>query len=366
MIGGHGQASICIGKCMARLFKASAAYYRNEMERYFKILEGAPSRHVLLKSIAVDPGFRSLDDKMLWRLHDDKIVEYRKLNERYASIEEMPQAQMPSLLDVKIELAARIMERCHFCEIRCGANRYKVPGACGVDAVSHYYSEFIHRGEEPELVPSHTIFFEGCTFACAYCQNWTIATEIRGNVVAPEEMAWIIEVRHREGSKNVNFVGGDPTPHLHTILQIIRYTWANIPMIWNSNMYITPESMRLLEGTIDVYLGDFRYGNDEHASRYSSGSNYWAITTRVFLAAKDQADVIVRQLVLPGHVECCTKPIVEWCARNLGRHVRFNLMFQYFPEYRASMFPEIDRTLTEKEIRRSVEIVKQAGLDNLV
>jgi len=336
------------------------------MDRYLKILRGAPSRHVLLKSIGVRPDFRGLDDKGLWQMHDERIAHYRKLNEQYVSIIEFPKRASPSLLDVKVELAARIMERCCFCEIRCGANRYKRPGACGVDAESHYYSEFLHRGEEPELVPSHTIFFEGCTFACAYCQNWTIATEIRGKVVNPKEMARLIEVRHKEGSKNVNFVGGDPTPHLHTILEIVDHLNINIPVVWNSNMYITPGSMKLLEGAVDVFLGDFRYGDDEHASRYSSGANYWAITTRAFLEAKAQADVLVRQLVLPGHVECCTKPIIEWCAQNLGRNVRFNLMFQYFPEYRASMFPEINRTLTSAEIKRAMEIVKAAGLNNLV
>jgi putative pyruvate formate lyase activating enzyme len=288
------------------------------------------------------------------------------LNENYASYKGLPGRKKPSLLDVKIELAARIMERCHFCEIRCGANRYKYPGACGVDATSHYYSEFLHYGEEPELVPSHTIFFEGCTFACAYCQNWTIATEIRGHIANPAELAQLIEVKHVEGSKNVNFVGGDPTPHLHTILEIINDLSINIPTVWNSNMYVTPESMKLLEGAVDVFLGDFRYGNDEHASRYSSGANYWAVTTKAFLAAKAQADVLVRQLVLPGHIECCTKPIVEWCAQNLGKDVRFNLMFQYFPEYRASMYPEIDRLLTGAEISRAREIVKDAGLTNLV
>jgi putative pyruvate formate lyase activating enzyme len=131
-------------------------------------------------------------------------------------------------------------------------------------------------------------------------------------------------------------------------------------------MYITPESMKMLEGAIDVFLGDFRYGNDEHAAIYSSAENYWAITTRAFLDANRIAEVIVRQLVLPGHVECCTKPIVEWCAKNLGKDVRFNLMFQYFPEYRAKMYPEINRMLTDAEIKRALDIVKEAELTNLV
>lgn len=324
-----------------------------------------PARHLILRSVPVEADYRWLEDKKLWALHDERMPEYRELLQR-ADIGDKPDIKKPSLLDVKIELAARMMERCQFCEIRCKVNRYKRAGACGVNATSHVYSEFLHHGEERELIPSHTIFFEGCTFACVYCQNWTIATEIRGSAVDPKELCEAIERRHREGSKNVNLVGGDPTPHLHTILQVIRCTSINIPFIWNSNMYITPESMKLLEGAIDVFLGDFRYGNDEHASRYSSASNYWAITTRSFLQANSQAEVIVRQLVLPGHVECCTKPIVEWCAQNLGKDIRFNLMFQYFPEYRARMFPEIDRMLTDAEIRQAQRIVRDAGLTNLV
>jgi hypothetical protein len=185
----------------------------------------------------VPSDYASLGIKALWELHDGRMHEYRKLNEKYAVIKTLPKGKKSSLLDVKVELAARIMERCQFCEIRCGANRYKRPGACGVNATSHYYSEFLHRGEEPELVPSHTIFFEGCTFACAYCQNWTIATEIRGNIVDPRDLAEVIEVRHKEGSKNVNLVGGDPTPHLHTILQTVNYLTSNIPVVWNSNMF---------------------------------------------------------------------------------------------------------------------------------
>jgi putative pyruvate formate lyase activating enzyme len=335
------------------------------LRRYEAVQKGAPARHLLLKSVGVESGYRWMGTKDLWALHDERVMEYRDLLKR-ADQSFQPELKQPSLLDIKIELAARIMECCKFCEIRCKANRYKRAGACGVDATSHVYSEFLHHGEERELVPSHTIFFEGCTFACVYCQNWTIATEIRGEPVNPQDMCRAIERRRVQGSRNVNLVGGDPTPHLHTILQIINCTSVNVPFIWNSNMYITPESMKLLEGAVDVFLGDFRYGNDEHASRYSSAYNYWAVTTRAFSAANEIAEVIVRQLVLPGHVECCTKPIVEWCAKNLGKDVRFNLMFQYFPEYRAKMYPEIDRMLTDTEIKRATDIVREAGLTNLV
>jgi putative pyruvate formate lyase activating enzyme len=141
---------------------------------------------------------------------------------------------------------------------------------------------------------------------------------------------------------------------------------AELPVIWNSNMYMTPEAMKILDGAVDLYLADFRYGNDEQALRYSGIRDYWEIVTRNFIEAKRQADLLVRQLVLPGHVECCTKPIVDWCADHLGKDVRFNLMFQYHPEYRAFAYQEINRPLSGSEVRRALEIVKEAGLTNVV
>lgn len=322
------------------------------------------TNHRFLKSVSVDAGYLLLNDQDLWKLHDEFIDQYRQAR-THGEIPTIVR-QEPSLIDIKIELADRMLKACGFCERRCGTNRYGKAGACHADAVSHISSEFLHQGEEPELIPSHTIFFEGCNFACAYCQNWTIATRVKGPALDADHMCRIIEARRRQGSANVNFVGGDPTPHLHTILRIVKCMPEDLPVIWNSNMYMTTEAMKLLEGVVDLYLADFRYGNDEHAYKYSGIKDYWAVTTRNFLEAKQQADVLVRQLVLPGHVECCTKPIVEWCAENLGKDVRFNLMFQYHPEYRAFAYPEINRPLNAKEVRRAAEIVKEAGLTNLV
>ena len=333
------------------------------MNRYHAVLQGAPARHLIARRIAADAGFRSLDDEALWRHHDRLMA---KFHEQIDGVHDASFVADSSLLDVKIELAERMLKACNFCGRCCRLDRHEGPGACGVDATSHVSSEFLHMGEEPELIPSHTIFFEGCNFACAYCQNWEIARRISGPPVDAGRMCRLIEHRHRQGSANVNFVGGDPAPHLHTVLKIIRCIESNIPTIWNSNMYLSPETLQLLDGAIDVYLADFRYGDDGHALRYSGIKNYWEVTTRAFLEAKRQADVLVRLLVLPGHVECCARPIIEWCARNLGSDVRFNLMFQYHPEYRAAEFPEINRHLTGREIRLAMEIAREAGLTNLV
>ena len=233
-------------------------------------------------------------------------------------------------------------------------------------AVSRYSSQFLHMGEEPELVPSHTIFFSGCNLACAYCQNWDIAMQPgSGPAADPRELALALEEGVGQGSRNANFVGGDPDPHLHTVLAIVGRLGEKargLPMVWNSNMYTSREAMDLLEGVMDVWLADFRYGNDGCASRLSEVEGYFAVVSRNFLLARERGEVMLRQLVLPGHLECCTFPIMRWVAANMPE-VYFNLMFQYRPEYRATLHPGMDRRLTPEERREARRMAENLGLN---
>jgi len=159
-------------------------------------------------------------------------------------------------------------------------------------------------------------------------------------------------------------VGGNPDPNLHTILETISLLGPGarfLPMVWNSNMFTSSQSMELLEGVIDVYLGDFRYGNDGCAAELSDVEGYFEVVTRNFRRAFETAEVMLRHLVLPGHLECCTRPIMEWVAAELPG-VYFNLMFQYRPEYRAGMFESIDRRLTADERREALEMARRYGI----
>ena len=325
------------------------------LNRYFKVeKDELPARFRIVKNIPVDfDSSASVDD--LWKIHDSKIGKYRELLEGIDSKEkniELPEAT-PSLLDLKIEITERILENCHMCERRCGANRREgEKGFCRLLETSRYASEFLHMGEEPELVPSHTIFFTGCVFACVYCQNWVISTRPESGTVAdPDNLARIIKRRRYEGARNVNFV--TPTPHAHSILKIINRVPVNTPMVWNSNMYHSKEVAKLLEGVIDAYLADFKYGDDNCARKYSKVKDYLDVIKRNHEIAYRKAEIIVRHLVLPNHLECCTKPIAEWIANHIPE-VRFNLMFQYMPYYRASKYPEMDRRLTSDEKRRAM------------
>lgn len=273
-----------------------------------------------------------------------------------------------SLLDEKITAAKSILENCHFCERRCGVNRaVGEHGFCGLGAEARLSSEFIHLGEEACLVPSHTIFFIGCTFYCIFCQNWTISRQIeKGVPVTGKDLADAVRRRRLiDKSRNVNLVGGEPTPNLHVILEMLRLLEVNIPVVWNSNMYMSSEAMELLDGCVDVYLTDFKYGNDECALRLSKVRNYWEVITRNHLIASKQAELLIRHLVLPNHVECCTKKILEWISANLGSEVRVNIMAQYRPEFQAHKEADISRPATTSEIEKAYKIAADAGLTNL-
>jgi len=298
--------------------------------------------------------------KELWQIHDRFAKGWRADDI----------TRTTSLLDLKIEIARRIYHNCHFCERRCSVDRAIKAGFCGVTE-SKYSSEFLHFGEEAELVPSHTIFFSGCTLRCAFCQNWDIARNPTAGALAdPATLSKRIYARSVAGSRNVNLVGGDPTPHLLTILRTMRSVadlareadtdeqFLNIPLVFNSNAYYSAEASKLLEGVIDVYLSDFKYGNDLCARRYSSCDDYVATVTRNLLASKNW--LIIRHLVMPGHVQCCTAPIARWVREHVP-DVKFNLMFQYTP-YNVAQYPEINRFVSREERRDALRIAKGLNL----
>lgn len=336
------------------------------LEDYFSILEkGIPARHWLCsRTGAGASSLQDLDGEELWELHDSAMERWRTA---WRGREEPARLEEPSLLDLKSRIARDMLRRCRMCERRCGVDRTADErGYCRVGAVSRVASNFLHFGEEPELVPSHTIFFSGCTFRCAYCQNWDIAMDARaGSPADPALLAQSLREGMRQGSRNANFVGGNPDPNLHTILDTIvalGEDGKHLPMIWNSNMYTSAEAIRLMEGVMDVYLADFRYGNDECASRYSGVDDYFEVVSRNLLAAYRQGEIMLRQLLLPGHLECCSERIMAWVAHNVPG-IYFNLMFQYRPEYRAALYPEIDRRPSAEEKLGAARSARRLGIE---
>lgn len=257
-----------------------------------------------------------------------------------------------SKINQKIKKSKEILKNCQLCERKCGVNRLEnEKGYCRV-LRPKISSRFIHMGEEKEIIPSFTIFFSGCTFSCVFCQNWDISQfPENGIFIEPKKLAKMIDDRELV-VRNINWVGGDPTSNLSFIIEVLNYCKSQIPQIWNSNMYLTEDAMNLLNGVIDIYLTDFKYGNDKCAKRLSNVENYWKIITRNHKIARDQCEVIIRHLVMPNHIECCTKPIIDWISDNL-ENIRLNLMDQYRPQYNAYDFEDINRSLKRNEFEEA-------------
>lgn len=335
---------------------------KKSLARYFAVMQNKKTAKFLIAQKL--PAEYNTSDSLekLWREHEKLTVEYSKLEQEVDGGRCLDALPVPekSYFDLKIEIASRILQNCHFCTRRCGVNRVAGKlGYCGCGDALSVSSIFEHLGEEPELVPSGTIFTMGCTIRCLHCQNWTISQWMEtGATYTSSMMAREIENLRLRGCRNVNLVGGEPTPWLKHWLETFKHVKVNVPVVWNSNTYYSPETAQLLANFVDVYLLDFKYGPADCAKRISDAPEYWEVCTRNHLVAKKYGELIIRVLVLPGHLECCTKPILNWIAENLGKAVRVNVMFQYRPEWRAHEVPELRRQLTMDEQKRALQLAK--------
>jgi len=345
---------------------------RQSLARYFDVMQDEkPAKFMIAKKLSA--GFNRKDSlDHLWTLHGKLTDEYYRLEKQidtHQTILKELETPEKSYLDLKIEIANRILESCRFCTRRCGVNRLagELGLWCKCGTQITLSTMFEHMGEEPELVPSGTIFTLGCTMRCKHCQNWTISQWFEeGEIYTPERLAKAVEHLRKGGCRNANLVGGEPTPWLEQWLETFRHVNVNVPVVWNSNSYYSEETARLLAGFVDVYLLDFKYGNNECATRISEAPNYWEVCTRNHLYGGKYGELLIRVLVLPEHLECCTKVTLNWIAQQLGTWVRTNVMFQYRPEWRAHEIPELRRRLTRNETERAMQLAKEAGLTNFI
>lgn len=363
-----------------RLYRPDAAAVwedrevRERLSWYYAVMrDEAPAKYHIAARVEAPGDYKGLEDSELWSIHDELAEVF---NEEWKAQRERPGISLASkplprasLLDVKAELAFRALRRCNLCERRCGVDRTRQRGACLLDARPRVASFFHHLGEEAPLVPSGTIFFSGCNFRCAYCQNWDISQFPESGVEATVRELALVQIKlRREGARNVNWVGGEPTPNIPWILESLKELarrGANVPQLWNSNMYLTPEGLSLMLHVMDIWLPDFKYGDDAHALRYSVAPRYVEVVSRNLRTVCGRGeDVIIRHLVLPGHVECCTKPVLRWIAENCPRAL-VNIMDQYHPDYlvpKLSKYAEINRPAAEEEMKEAYRYADELGL----
>ena len=333
-----------------------------------------PAKYRIARRVACQIDLNETRDEMLWKEHKRLSEAARRLTTEVdadkRNLVDLPTAEV-SLLELKTELLRRMLSRCAFCEWNCRVDRVSAvkKGACKLDGVSRVSTWFPHFGEEPPLVGrggSGTVFFSSCTFRCAFCQNWDISQDpLSGALIDSRQLALIIKSLRADGVLNINFVGGEPTPNLHTIVGAMNQLDLNVPMLWNSNMYCSEEAMHILADLIDIWLPDFKYGNDKCAIRLSKVPRYFEVVARNHEFAQSNGDMIIRHLVMPNHIECCTKPVLHWISEHCPRAV-VNIMGQYHPEYRVlaerSTYSDIDRRPTAGEIRAAHDCADALGL----
>ncbi|RLG62572.1 pyruvate formate lyase-activating protein [Candidatus Geothermarchaeota archaeon] len=344
---------------------------------YYRVMKQIyPPRYIIAKHIEVPRDirdWRSFSADELFNLHRELRRSFRDVwNKVYNGDIDVNEFRREyssnNFLEVKIEIAKRLVNPCRLCERRCMVNRYDGHrGVCGLDSVSRVASAFLHMGEEAPLVPSGTIFFTGCSFKCVFCQNWDISQRpFNGEIVDPQYLARISHILASKGARNINYVGGNPDQNLHVIIESLRYFNDWIPLLWNSNMYMTIEALELLLDIMDIWLPDFKYGNNECGFKLSRVHNYYNVVTRnLKIVYGYGGEIIIRHLVLPNHIECCTKPVLRWIADNTP-NVLVNIMDQYRPEHMVVRepwrFKDIARRPKYKEMEEAYSYADKLGI----
>lgn len=275
--------------------------------------------------------------------------------------------------------ATTFLTSCLLCPRECGADRTVAPGLCGGTDEIMVNTRRLHHWEEPVLSGtrgSGTIFFSNCTMRCVYCQNWRISHEGRGTPLSVEELCTIMLELEKQGAHNVNLVSASQyTPQAAASIRMARDQGMNIPVVWNSNAYEKTETLRLLDGLVDVYLPDFRYWDGPESERYSGIPDYAEHARGAILEMHRQAGhctvvdgiarkgLIIRILVLPGQVEP-VRNILAWIRDAIGAEAWISLMGQYYPVYRSTDFPEINRPVTVEEYELCAACVEKFGFEN--
>ena len=236
-------------------------------------------------------------------------------------------------------------------------------------------------GEEPSISGengSGAIFFSHCNLRCVFCQNYQISQLNKGKIITDDEFLEICYRLKAEGAHNINLIS--PTVYHQRLIGLLRKLKRqefDLPIVWNSNAYELPENIKALRGLVDIYLPDFKYGDDKLALKYSLAPNYSQIAQKaireMFLQKSSniynkngmmRSGLIVRHLVLPSSIEN-SKIVLKWLRVNLGAKVQISLLSQYTPLYRASLFPEISRPLTKDEYDEISQYALSLGFENI-
>jgi putative pyruvate formate lyase activating enzyme len=277
--------------------------------------------------------------------------------------------------------AWRSLERCGLCPRECGVNRLAGElGYCRMPAEPVVASWNVHFGEEPPISGqrgSGTIFFSGCTGRCLFCQNYPISQLGVGQRVTVHRLAGMMLELQRRGCHNINLVTATHfIPAFLRALDIAARGGLRVPIVYNTSGYEKVDTLRLLQGVVDIYLPDAKYADDEVARELSGFVNYVAVNRAALREMARQVGahllvdergiawhgMIVRHLVLPNGL-AGTRAVLTWIAEELSPRVPVSLMSQYFPAHKALQHPLIGRKINDDELLAAIEALEQSGLE---
>ena len=285
-------------------------------------------------------------------------------------------------LPSKIKALEDILKNCNLCPRNCNVDRISgEKGFCRTGDKPFVSSWNPHFGEEKPLVGqcgSGTIFFARCNLGCLFCQNWTISHLGEGRIISFETLAQIMLTLQNYGCHNINLV--TPThqvPMILRSLQIAIECGLHLPLVYNCGGYESIDTLRILDGIVDIYMPDFKYSFPDVALKYSKAKDYPPVAKAAIKEMHRQVGdlvtdkkgvalrgLLVRHLVLPEGL-AGTEEIVRFLVEEISPNTYTNIMAQYYPCYQAGEFPPLDRRITNDEYRKSVKAAREAGLKRL-
>ena len=273
------------------------------------------------------------------------------------------------------------LKQCKICPHNCNVNRLNGKiGRCKCTDKIKIALASVHNYEEPcisGINGSGTIFFSNCNMNCIYCQNYEISQLGKGKEISIKELADIFINQQEKGVNNINLV--TPTMYAFQIIEAIKLAKKNgliIPIIYNTNGYEKIETLKALQGYIDVYLPDLKYYSNKLSIKYSKVNNYFSVATEAIKEMYRQVGtpkfnedgimqrgIIIRHLVLPNHIQN-SKNILKWIKENMPQDVYVSIMAQYFPTYQAKEDELLNRKLTKKEYKEIEKFLYTLDLKN--
>ncbi len=262
---------------------------------------------------------------------------------------------------------------CNICPRKCNIDRNKTVGFCKSPNEFKVARAALHYWEEPCLSGkngSGAVFFSGCNLKCVFCQNYEISRDNKGIIITEQKLIEIFEKLIDDGAENINLV--NPTHYAPMIAEVLKKWKSPVPVLYNSSGYESVETLKLLDGLIDIYLPDFKYIRDDKALRYSKAKDYPQVAMSALSEMKRQVGedvfdgemmkkgMIIRHLILPQNTNSSLK-IIDYIAENLP-DTYISLMAQYTPCTDLSEYSEINRTITKREYEKVVNYALDKGL----